>query len=105
MGLIASTAQANSLLKPSYALSGGNKRKLSVAIAMIGNPPIVIPDEPSTGTKICGRQAQICDVPNSSRQVLSHPRSILNDLEACIGHAGSSAAEQRQKSAYRMRLL
>lgn len=35
--------------KPSYCLSGGNKRKLSVAIAMIGNPPIVILDEPSTG--------------------------------------------------------
>lgn len=30
-------------------LSGGNKRKLSVAIAMIGNPPIVFMDEPSTG--------------------------------------------------------
>eukprot|EP00357_Protocruzia_adherens_P001746 CAMPEP_0114999170 /NCGR_PEP_ID=MMETSP0216-20121206/15983_1 /TAXON_ID=223996 /ORGANISM="Protocruzia adherens, Strain Boccale" /LENGTH=552 /DNA_ID=CAMNT_0002363987 /DNA_START=182 /DNA_END=1840 /DNA_ORIENTATION=- len=30
-------------------LSGGNKRKLSVALAMIGNPPIVFLDEPSTG--------------------------------------------------------
>jgi ATP-binding cassette, subfamily A (ABC1), member 3 len=30
-------------------LSGGNKRKLSVAIAMIGNPHIVFLDEPSTG--------------------------------------------------------
>ncbi|EQC40944.1 hypothetical protein SDRG_02007 [Saprolegnia diclina VS20] len=30
-------------------LSGGNKRKLSVAIAMIGSPPIIILDEPSTG--------------------------------------------------------
>lgn len=39
--------------KPSYALSGGNKRKLSVAIAMIGDPPVVILDEPSTGTNIC----------------------------------------------------
>lgn len=29
--------------------SGGNKRKLSVAIAMLGNPPIVFLDEPSTG--------------------------------------------------------
>lgn len=35
--------------KPSFCLSGGNKRKLSVAIAMIGDPPIVILDEPSTG--------------------------------------------------------
>ena len=31
------------------SLSGGNKRKLSVAIAMIGSPTIVFLDEPSTG--------------------------------------------------------
>jgi ABC-type multidrug transport system ATPase subunit len=30
-------------------LSGGNKRKLSVAMAMIGEPSIVFLDEPSTG--------------------------------------------------------
>jgi len=29
--------------------SGGNKRKLSVGIALIGNPPIVFLDEPTTG--------------------------------------------------------
>ena len=30
-------------------LSGGNKRKLSVGIATIGNPPIILLDEPSAG--------------------------------------------------------
>ncbi|ETV96788.1 hypothetical protein H310_10092 [Aphanomyces invadans] len=35
--------------KLANALSGGTKRKLSVAIAMIGAPPIIFLDEPSTG--------------------------------------------------------
>ena len=35
--------------KPSGTLSGGNKRKLCVALAMIGNPPIIFLDEPSAG--------------------------------------------------------
>ena len=30
-------------------LSGGNMRKLSVAMAIIGNPPLIFLDEPSTG--------------------------------------------------------
>jgi ATP-binding cassette, subfamily A (ABC1), member 3 len=35
--------------KPAGTLSGGNKRKLSVAMATIGNPPIILLDEPSAG--------------------------------------------------------
>ena len=30
-------------------LSGGNQRKLSVAIAILGSPPVVLLDEPSAG--------------------------------------------------------
>ena len=32
-----------------FRCSGGNKRKLCTAIALIGNPPIVLLDEPTTG--------------------------------------------------------
>ncbi|CAC5402030.1 ABCA2 [Mytilus coruscus] len=35
--------------KPSGTYSGGNKRKLSTAIALIGHPPIIFMDEPTTG--------------------------------------------------------
>jgi ATP-binding cassette subfamily A (ABC1) protein 3 len=35
--------------KPAGTLSGGNKRKLSVAMSVIGNPPIILLDEPSAG--------------------------------------------------------
>ncbi|XP_020626914.1 ATP-binding cassette sub-family A member 2-like isoform X2 [Orbicella faveolata] len=35
--------------RPSKTYSGGNKRKLSTAMALIGNPPIIFLDEPTTG--------------------------------------------------------
>lgn len=31
------------------ACSGGNKRKLSAGMALIGGPPVIFLDEPSTG--------------------------------------------------------
>uniref|UniRef100_T1J7T4 ATP-binding cassette sub-family A member 2 n=1 Tax=Strigamia maritima TaxID=126957 RepID=T1J7T4_STRMM len=35
--------------KPAGTYSGGNKRKLSTAIALIGGPPVIYLDEPTTG--------------------------------------------------------
>jgi ATP-binding cassette, subfamily A (ABC1), member 3 len=37
--------------KPCQGYSGGNKRKLCVGIALVGGPPIVFLDEPTTGNK------------------------------------------------------
>ena len=35
--------------KTAETLSGGNKRKLSVALTILGNPTVVLLDEPSAG--------------------------------------------------------
>lgn len=42
--------------KKAGTLSGGNKRKLSVAIATVGNPQIIFLDEPSTGVDPVSRR-------------------------------------------------
>jgi ABC-type multidrug transport system ATPase subunit len=47
------------------AYSGGNKRKLSVAVALVGGPPLVLLDEPSTGMdpsarRFLWRVLQVC---------------------------------------------
>lgn len=39
----------NHIDKPAKAYSGGNKRKLSTAIALIGDPELILLDEPTTG--------------------------------------------------------
>eukprot|EP01063_Lacrimia_lanifica_P013285 TRINITY_DN1990_c0_g4_i1.p1 TRINITY_DN1990_c0_g4~~TRINITY_DN1990_c0_g4_i1.p1 ORF type:complete len:1977 (+),score=625.68 TRINITY_DN1990_c0_g4_i1:43-5973(+) len=47
--LVASFGLAEHRTKPTKTLSGGNKRKLSVAISLIGGPSVVFLDEPSAG--------------------------------------------------------
>lgn len=53
MGALELTHKANTVAK---VLSGGEKRKLSVAIAFVGNPSVVILDEPSAGLDAESRQ-------------------------------------------------
>ena len=40
----------------SSKLSGGNKRKLSIALALLGAPDVVLLDEPSTGVDVAARR-------------------------------------------------
>ena len=42
--------------KPVKFLSGGMKRKLSLAIALIGDSPIIMLDEPTAGMDLTGRR-------------------------------------------------
>jgi ABC-type uncharacterized transport system fused permease/ATPase subunit len=60
-------------------LSGGNKRKLSVAQAMVGDPPIIILDEPSTGQQ--------------RRTTKQHLQSLLSKRSPfCVAKANVSIA-------------
>ncbi|CBZ23091.1 putative ABC1 transporter [Leishmania mexicana MHOM/GT/2001/U1103] len=56
----------------SAALSGGNRRKLSVALSLIGGPPVVIFDEPSAGMDPVARREMW-----TSMQAIRHRCSII----------------------------
>lgn len=51
--------------QPSGTYSGGNKRRLNIAMALIGNPTLVLLDEPTTGVDPAAR------------------RSLWNTLQSC----------------------
>lgn len=42
--------------QPSNTYSGGNKRRLNIAMALIGNPTLVLLDEPTTGVDPAARR-------------------------------------------------
>lgn len=68
--------------KPCGSYSGGNKRKLSTAIALIGNPPIVFLDEPTTGMDPTSRRF----IWNALARVLARGQSIVlttHSMEEC----------------------
>ncbi|GAB6031180.1 ATP-binding cassette sub- A member 3 [Chamberlinius hualienensis] len=59
--------------------SGGNRRKLSTAVALIGNPPIVFLDEPTTGMDPLARRM----VWDTISRVRDSGSSIILTMEEC----------------------
>lgn len=56
-----------------HMISGGNKRKLSTAIALIGNPPVIFLDEPTTGMDPAARRFlwdTLCSIRQSGRTLV-----------------------------------
>ncbi|KAH0789908.1 ABC transporter family protein [Histomonas meleagridis] len=63
-------------------LSGGQKRKLCISISLLGNPPIIIMDEPTAGVDIQSRQLiwkTISSLKDSTLIITSH---ALEEAEA-----------------------
>jgi ABC-type multidrug transport system ATPase subunit len=72
------------------SLSGGNKRKLSVAIALISEPPLVMLDEPSTGVDPVARRFMwdvIARYLGSSKTVILVTHS-MEEVEALCNNVG-----------------
>jgi ATP-binding cassette subfamily A (ABC1) protein 3 len=73
-------------------LSGGNKRKLSVAIALLGDPKVVFLDEPSTGMDPASRRLMwdvILDVSVRSKQsTVVLTTHSMDECEALCSKAG-----------------
>ena len=53
--------------KPAGILSGGARRRLSLGLALVGNPPLLIADEPTTGLDR-GAQREVWEVLNGERR-------------------------------------
>ncbi|EAY01224.1 ABC transporter family protein [Trichomonas vaginalis G3] len=63
-------------------LSGGQKRKLCIAMSLLGNPPIIMMDEPTAGVDVQARQLiwkSISNLKNSTCIITTH---ALEEAEA-----------------------
>jgi len=75
--------------KPSKRLSGGMKRKLCTALSLIGNPPVVAMDEPSSGLDPSSRR-NLWKVINETmkRRAVVLTTHLLDEAEALCGRIG-----------------
>ncbi|OAA55236.1 ABC transporter [Niveomyces insectorum RCEF 264] len=75
--------------RQAHALSGGNKRKLSLGIALMGNPAVVLLDEPSSGLDAAAKRIMwrtlAATVPGRSILLTTHS---MEEADALAGRAG-----------------
>jgi len=71
--------------KPSHALSGGNRRKLSVGIALVSAPSVVLLDEPSTGMDAGAKRSlwRVLDSERAGRAVVLTTHSMEECEATC----------------------
>uniref|UniRef100_W8AEW5 ATP-binding cassette sub-family A member 3 n=1 Tax=Ceratitis capitata TaxID=7213 RepID=W8AEW5_CERCA len=65
--------------KPTINYSGGNKRKLSTAIAVIGSPSVIYLDEPTTGMDPAARRQlwnMVCRIRDSGKSIVLTSHSM-----------------------------
>ncbi|XP_034485231.1 ATP-binding cassette sub-family A member 3-like isoform X4 [Drosophila innubila] len=65
--------------KMTVTYSGGNKRKLSAAIAMIGSPSVIYLDEPTTGMDPAARRQlwnMVCSIRDSGKSIVLTSHSM-----------------------------
>ncbi|TPX07074.1 uncharacterized protein E0L32_010969 [Thyridium curvatum] len=78
--------------RQAHALSGGNKRKLSLGIALMGNPSVVLLDEPSSGLDAAAKRVMwrtlAATVPGRSILLTTHS---MEEADALAGRAGIMA--------------
>ncbi|XP_058807248.1 phospholipid-transporting ATPase ABCA1-like isoform X2 [Phymastichus coffea] len=81
-------------LQPSGTYSGGNKRRLNIAIALIGNPNLVLMDEPTTGVDPGARRSlwnviKACQTAGQAVVLTSHSmeecEALCNRLAIMVG--------------------
>ena len=75
--------------RPAGTLSGGNKRKLSLAIAIVGNPVACILDEPSSGMDVQARRHlwEVISTSTADMAVILTTHA-LDEAEALCGRIG-----------------
>lgn len=83
--------------KPCGTYSGGNKRKLSLAVALIGNPQLLLLDEPSSGMDALARRKMwdVIQKVSVGRTVILTTHS-MDECEALCSRVGIMVSGQLQ---------